>query len=82
MALESQTGARNDHESHFRQQFRQQDAGTMQQMRRLRRELRSRSCCRRVAEPLRILLPKLLPPLVSSNLIWSQSGTAGIHGSS
>jgi hypothetical protein len=35
----------------------------MQQMRRLRRELRSRSCCRRVAESLRILLPKPLPPL-------------------
>jgi hypothetical protein len=49
----------------------------MQQMRRPRRELRSRSCCRRVAESLRILLPKLLPPLVSSNPSWSQSGTAG-----
>lgn len=37
------------------------------------------SCCRRVAESLRILLPKLLPPLVSSNPSWSQSGTASLR---
>ena len=54
----------------------------MQSMRHLRREPRSRGCCRGVAESLRILLPKLLPPSLSGNRSWSQSGTAGIHGGS